>query len=76
MSFCVFTYFQELKHKGKYFKNYAKILRETKLDKDNECLCLLLYFSCIYFSTSVLCLTVLFNFGFFSTLIAWEPEER
>lgn len=47
MSFWIFRDLQELKHKGKYSKNYAKILRETKLDKDNECLCLLFYFSCI-----------------------------
>lgn len=34
MSFWGFTYVQELKLKGKYSKNYVKILRETKLHKD------------------------------------------
>lgn len=74
MSFWTFTDFQELKHKGKYSKNYSKILRETKLDEDNECLCLLLYSSCILQVYFVL-LSYL-TLGFFSTMIAQEPEER
>lgn len=42
MRFWRFTGLEELKLKGKYAKNYVKILREAKPDKDIECLCLLI----------------------------------
>lgn len=42
MSFWRFTDLEEPKLKGKYSKNYVKILGEAKPDKYIECLCLLI----------------------------------